>query len=74
MEPIYEADFESDSYGFRPRRSAHRALKAVGESIADGMCWAIDADIQQYFDTIPHERPMKVAAARVVDGSMRPPH
>jgi RNA-directed DNA polymerase len=70
LEPIYEADFESDSYGFRPRRSAHQALEAVHESIADGMTWAIDADIAQYFDSIPHDRLMKVVATRVVDGSM----
>lgn len=37
LEPIFEADFETDSYGFRPKRSAHDALKAVGESTADGM-------------------------------------
>ncbi|MCG5051506.1 MAG: hypothetical protein KA712_00970 [Myxococcales bacterium] len=60
LEPIYEADFESDSYGFRPKRSAHDALKAVGESIADGMYWVIDADIERYFDSIPHDRLMKV--------------
>jgi group II intron reverse transcriptase/maturase len=70
LEPIFEADFEPDSYGFRPRRSAHDALKAVGESIADGLNWAIDADIRQYFDSIPHDRLMKVVATRVVDGSM----
>jgi len=70
LEPIFEADFESDSYGFRPRRSAHQALKAVGESVAAGMSWAIDADIKQYFDSIPHDRLMKVVATRVVDSSM----
>jgi RNA-directed DNA polymerase len=70
LEPIFEADFEPDSYGFRPRRSSHQALKAVGESVAGGMCWVIDADIKEYFDSIPHDRLMKVVATRVVDSSM----
>jgi RNA-directed DNA polymerase len=70
LEPIFEADFESDSYGFRPRRSAHDALEAVGESLAEGMCWVIDADIEKYFDSIPHDNLMKVVASRVVDSSM----
>jgi len=70
LEPIFEADFESDSYGFRPRRSAHLALEAVRESLTTGMGWAIDADLVQYFDSIPHDRLMKVVATRVVDSSM----
>jgi len=70
LEPIFEADFESDSYGFRPRRNAQQALQAIHESIADGMSWVIDADIAQYFDSIPHDRLMKVIATRVVDSSM----
>jgi RNA-directed DNA polymerase len=70
LEPIFEADFDSDSYGFRPRRNAHQALEAVRESLTGGMGWAIDADIAQYFDSIPHDRLMKVVATRVVDSSM----
>jgi RNA-directed DNA polymerase len=70
LEPIFEADFESDSYGFRPGRSAHQALEAVRDSIVEGMCWVIDADVSQYFDTIPHDKLMKVVANRIVDGSM----
>lgn len=70
VEPIFEADFESDSYGFRPRRNAHQALAAVRQCIADGMGWVIDADVTAYFDTIPHDKLMKVVASRIVDSSM----
>jgi group II intron reverse transcriptase/maturase len=70
LEPIFEAGFEPDSYGFRPRRSAHQALAALRETLGQGMCWVIDADLNAYFDTIPHDRLMKAVAERVVDGAM----
>lgn len=70
LEPLFEADFEPDSYGFRPRRGAHDALDAISEALQTGMCWVIDADVTAYFDTIPHDRLMKTVAARVVDGAM----
>jgi RNA-directed DNA polymerase len=70
LEPLFEADFEADSYGFRPRRAAHDALDAIREALAAGMGWVIDADITAYFDTIPHDRLMKTVAQRVVDGAM----
>jgi RNA-directed DNA polymerase len=70
LEPIFEADFEEDSYGFRPKRDAHQALEAIEESLKTGMSWVLDADIQAYFDTIPHDRLMKTVAERVVDGAM----
>jgi group II intron reverse transcriptase/maturase len=70
LEPIFEVDFEADSYGFRPKRNAHQALDAIGEALKRGMCWIIDADVESYFDTIPHDRLMKTVAERVVDGAM----
>jgi RNA-directed DNA polymerase len=70
LEPLFEADFEADSYGFRPKRAAHDALDAIKEALGEGMRWVIDADIAAYFDTIPHDRLMKVVATRVVDGAM----
>jgi len=70
LEPIFEADFDPDSYGFRPKRDAHRALDAIEAALEQGMCWIIDADITSYFDTIPHDRLMKAVAERVVDGAM----
>ena len=70
LEPIFESDFDPDSYGFRPRRDAHQALDAIRDAFDQGMYWIIDADIASYFDTIPHDRLMKAIAERVVDGSI----
>jgi retron-type reverse transcriptase len=70
LEPIFEADFDPDSYGFRPKRDAHQALDAIQEALDQGMYWIIDADLASYFDTIPHDRLMKAVAERVVDGAM----
>jgi len=70
LEPLFEADFEADSYGFRPQRAAHDALDAIREALEAGMCWVIDADITAYFDSIPHDRLMRTVAQRVVDGAM----
>ena len=70
LEPLFEADFDADSYGFRPRRSAHDALDAVATALHHGMVWVIDADVTAYFDTIPHDRLMQTVAQRVVDGAM----
>ena len=70
LEPIFEADFDPDSYGFRPKRDAHQALDAIRDAFDQGMYWIIDADLASYFDTIPHDRLMKAVAERVVDGPM----
>jgi hypothetical protein len=45
LEPLFEADFEPDSCGFRPRRAAHDALDAIQAAMEQGMCWVIDADV-----------------------------
>lgn len=70
LEPLFEADFEKDSFGFRPKKNAHGALDAIAEALKAGMCWVIDADVTAYFDTIPHDRLMKAVARRVVERSM----
>ena len=70
LEPLFEADFEADSYGFRPKRAAHDALDAIRAALEAGMYWVIDADVTAYFDTIPHDRLMKTVAQRVVDRAL----
>jgi len=70
LEPIFEADFDADSYGFRPGRDAHQALEAIRESVTAGMVWFVDADVSKCFDTIPHDKLLRMVATRVVDGSM----
>ena len=70
LEPIFEADFEDCSYGFRPGRSAHDALEEVRRSIAAGLQTVYDADLQGYFDTIPHDKLIACVRMRVVDRSV----
>jgi RNA-directed DNA polymerase len=67
IEPIFEADFKSNSYGFRPKRDAHQAVDDVRKQLLEGRIEVIDADISKYFDTIPHDKLMQVVAKRIVD-------
>ncbi len=70
VEPIFEADFLDCSYGFRPGRSAHDALEEIKENLQQGRREVYDADLQSYFDTIPHEKLMACVQKRIVDGSV----
>ena len=70
VEPIFEADFLDCSYGFRPERSAHDALKEVHANLQQGRTEIYDADLQSYFDTIPHDKLMKCVERRISDRSV----
>jgi RNA-directed DNA polymerase len=70
IEPIFEADFLDCPYGFRPGRSAHQALEEIKENLRQGRREVYDADLQSYFDTIPHEKLMACVQKRIVDGSV----
>jgi RNA-directed DNA polymerase len=70
IEPIFEADFLNCSFGFRPGRSAHDALEQVKQNLQQGRRQVYDADLQSYFDTIPHEKLMAAVQKRIVDGSV----
>jgi RNA-directed DNA polymerase len=70
LEPIFEADFEACSYGFRPGRSAHDALRAIQQHLKEGKTAVYDADLAGYFDRIPHDKLMACLRMRVVDGSV----
>lgn len=70
LEPIFEADFEDCSYGFRPQRNAHQALEKIRQHLRAGKCEIYDADLEGYFDSIPHEKLMACVRMRVVDGSV----
>lgn len=67
LEPIFEADFEDCSYGFRPQRNAHQALEAIRGHMERGYQAVYDADLKGYFDSIPHERLMACVRMRVAD-------
>src|SRR5947209_16302142 len=70
IEPIFEADFDEAAYGYRPRRSAHEAIRIVHKALDDGRTEVVDADLSQYFDTIPHAALMTCLARRISDGRM----
>ena len=70
LEPIFEADFEPNAYGYRPERGALDAVKEVDASIRRGESDVVDADLSKYFDTIPHEELMKSVARRITDRKM----
>ena len=70
LEPIFEADFEDCSYGFRPGRSAHQALEEIRGHLEAGYQAVYDADLKGYFDSIPHDKLMACVRMRVVDRSV----
>ena len=70
LEPIFEADFEECSYGFRPNRSAHQALEEIRGHLQRGLQAVYDADLKGYFDSIPHDKLMACVRMRVVDRSV----
>jgi RNA-directed DNA polymerase len=70
LEPIFDADFLDCSHGFRPNRSAHGAIEEVHANLRAGYTEVYDADLQGYFDSIPHDKLMKGLETRLADGSM----
>jgi RNA-directed DNA polymerase len=67
LEPIWEAEFAEQSYGFRPRRGCTDALRRVQELLNGGSTWVVDVDIQGYFDSLPHGRLIAEVERRVAD-------
>ena len=67
LEPVFGADFQDGSYGYRPKRTAHEAVHRVATAIARGHTRVIDADLKAYFDTIRHDILPRKVAARVDD-------
>jgi len=70
IEPIFEADFEDNSYGYRPRRSAQQAALEIRKFLNYGLTRVIDADIEDCFGSIPHRQLLDMVAARIVDGKV----
>jgi RNA-directed DNA polymerase len=72
LEAVYEQDFLSCSYGFRPGRSAHQALQQLsGAIVVRQQYWVIEVDIRKYFDSIPHSELRVILDQRVTDGVIR---
>ena len=70
LEPIFEADFQDGSYGYRPKRTAHQAVLRVAQAIAESKTRVIDIDLRAYFDTVSHTVLMGKVAARIDDGDV----
>lgn len=68
LEPIFERDFAPHSYGFRPKRGAHDALREVARHLESGHTWVVDADIKGYFDNIPQDKLLAAVATKISDG------
>jgi len=70
LEPIFEADFQPGSFGYRPKRSAHDAIERVSNAIAQGKTYVIDLDLRAYFDTVSHSQLLDKVAQRVDDDAI----
>lgn len=68
LEPIFENEFLDISFGFRPKRGAQMAIAEVDRLIKEGYTWVLDADLQNYFDTIPHDKLLGKVEQRISDG------
>jgi RNA-directed DNA polymerase len=67
LEPIFEADFQSGSYGYRPKRAAQEAVFRVDEAIKEGKTRVIDLDLRSYFDNVQHSLLLEKVARRIQD-------
>lgn len=70
LEPIFEADFAESSYGFRPNRSAHDAVREIYKYLNWGCVEVYDVDLEKYFDTVDHGKLMKLLARRIADAQV----
>jgi RNA-directed DNA polymerase len=67
FEPIFEADFKDFSYGFREGKNCHQVMLSVWKWLNFGHTQVIDADIQGFFDNLPHDKLLRTVARRVSD-------
>jgi group II intron reverse transcriptase/maturase len=70
LEPIFEADFADSSYGFRPEKSAHDAVREIYKYLNWGCTEVYDVDLEKYFDTVDHSKLMKLIARRISDAQI----
>jgi group II intron reverse transcriptase/maturase len=66
--PAYEPQFSDHSYGFRPRRKAHQALRKCQQYITEGYEWAVEMDLEKFFDTVSHSKLIEVISRTIKDG------
>ena len=68
LSPIYEKQFSPSSYGFRPKRSAHQALRQCQRHITEGYKYAVDMDLEKFFDTVNQSKLVEVLSRTIKDG------
>src|SRR5699024_5697471 len=67
LQPLFEPTFSASSYGFRPGRSAHQAVRAAKAYVQEGRAWVVDLDLEKFFDRVNHDILMSRVARRVHD-------
>jgi len=70
LRPIFEPTFSEASYGFRPGRNAHQALRRAQQYVANGKRWAVDIDLERFFDRVNHDLLMSKRAMKVEDARL----
>ncbi len=70
LEPIFEADFQPGSFGYRPKKTAHDAVQRVAEAIVQRKTRVLDFDLRSYFDNVRHDRLLEKVAKRIDDGDI----
>jgi RNA-directed DNA polymerase len=68
LSPIFEAEFSTSSYGFRPGRNAHQAVKAAKRYVAEGRRFVVDVDLEKFFDRVNHDLLMEKLSKKIGDG------
>lgn len=68
LTPVYEPEFVETSYGFRPGKSAHDAIRKCQEYLKEGYVWAVDMDLEKFFDTVNQSKLMQVLSEKITDG------
>jgi group II intron reverse transcriptase/maturase len=68
LSPLFEAQFHEDSYGFRPNRGAHDALKQCCQNVDDGYVYVVDMDLEKFFDTVNQSKLTEVMSRTIKDG------
>ena len=70
LTPIFEKQFSDNSFGFRPKRDAKQAVRKCKEYIDAGYTWAVDIDLAKYFDTVNHDKLMRILSETITDGKV----
>ena len=68
LSPIYEEQFSENSFGFRPKRGAHDALKQCQQNVNDGYVYVVDMDLEKFFDTVCQSKLIEVLSRTIKDG------